>query len=258
MINFFRKIRKQSMDLNKTANYLKYAIGEIVLVVIGILLALQINDWNENRMNREKEADILKQLLNEYSNNLNQLISKIDIRNDVTYSVPSLLEYRKIAKDEINIDSVNLHISRLLTRATFDPELGVTNELINSEKLYLITNSELRTKLTAFTSNLSELIEEELATLNLVEDRFTPYLIEHYQIGPSMMASLIDDKFISKHKTYKTVKNFSSRDLFKKDNPYDLLQNDDMIDYLALLLSNTDYTNDNQLVLKLKLNTSLA
>lgn len=49
MIKFFRKIRYDLMGKNKTAKYLKYAIGEIVLVVIGILIALQINNWNETR-----------------------------------------------------------------------------------------------------------------------------------------------------------------------------------------------------------------
>ena len=49
MIKFFRKIRQNLLMENKTGKYLKYAIGEIVLVVIGILIALSINNWNENR-----------------------------------------------------------------------------------------------------------------------------------------------------------------------------------------------------------------
>jgi hypothetical protein len=49
MIKFFRKIRQNLLMENKTGKYFKYAIGEIVLVVIGILIALQINNWNENR-----------------------------------------------------------------------------------------------------------------------------------------------------------------------------------------------------------------
>ena len=47
MIKFFRTIRKNLISEGKTVNYLKYAIGEIVLVIIGILIALQINNWNE-------------------------------------------------------------------------------------------------------------------------------------------------------------------------------------------------------------------
>ena len=60
MINFFRKIRKKLADDNKPLKYVHYAIGEIVLVVIGISIALQINNWNEERKLAIVEIDILK------------------------------------------------------------------------------------------------------------------------------------------------------------------------------------------------------
>src|SRR5210317_996611 len=63
MIKFFRKIRKTLADDNKPLKYLRYAIGEIVLVVIGILIALQINNWNEQRKDRIIEKQILDEML---------------------------------------------------------------------------------------------------------------------------------------------------------------------------------------------------
>ena len=62
MIKFFRKIRYDLIVTNKTAKYFKYAIGEIVLVVIGILIALSINNWNEDRKSRKQEVKYLKNL----------------------------------------------------------------------------------------------------------------------------------------------------------------------------------------------------
>lgn len=62
MLPFFRRIRKQLADDNKFWQYTRYAIGEILLVVIGILIALQINNWNEQRKKREDELTILKEL----------------------------------------------------------------------------------------------------------------------------------------------------------------------------------------------------
>lgn len=56
MIKFFRKIRYDLMEKNKTGKYLKYAIGEILLVVIGILIALSINNWNEQKKPIEKNC----------------------------------------------------------------------------------------------------------------------------------------------------------------------------------------------------------
>jgi len=69
MINFFRKIRKKLADDNKPLKYMRYAIGEIVLVVIGILIALSINNWNEYRKDREKEQKVLETLVNNLERN---------------------------------------------------------------------------------------------------------------------------------------------------------------------------------------------
>ena len=63
MINFFRKIRKDLLSGGNTSKYLKYAIGEILLVVIGILIALQVNNWNVQRINNNLEAEYLSQLI---------------------------------------------------------------------------------------------------------------------------------------------------------------------------------------------------
>ena len=65
MIKFFRRIRYDLMEKNKTGKYFKYAIGEIVLVVIGILIALQINNWNESRKKEQVEKQVLKSLFQE-------------------------------------------------------------------------------------------------------------------------------------------------------------------------------------------------
>ena len=62
MLTFFRRIRKGLLGDGSTSKYLVYAIGEIALVVIGILIALQINNWNEYRKDRIKEKEILVNL----------------------------------------------------------------------------------------------------------------------------------------------------------------------------------------------------
>ena len=69
MINFFRKIRKKMADDNKPLKYMRYAIGEILLVVIGILIALQINNWNQNRITSARESLLLKEINTEFKFN---------------------------------------------------------------------------------------------------------------------------------------------------------------------------------------------
>ena len=71
MIKFFRKIRQNLVMQNKTSKYFKYAIGEIILVVIGILIALQINNWNSNRILQANQLQLSKRLLEETKRNMN-------------------------------------------------------------------------------------------------------------------------------------------------------------------------------------------
>jgi hypothetical protein len=85
MIKFFRHIRKTLLNEGKTSKYFKYAIGEIVLVVIGILIALQINTWNENR----KQID---------TQNAIYLIVKEDLETDISDFESFIQEYDTLQK----------------------------------------------------------------------------------------------------------------------------------------------------------------
>src|SRR6056297_3306833 len=73
MLRFFRHIRKSFTEQNKIRTYLLYAIGEILLVVIGILIALQVNNWNEQRSREAKEIEILETFELELTSSLNRL-----------------------------------------------------------------------------------------------------------------------------------------------------------------------------------------
>ncbi len=69
------------MEKNKTGKCFKYAIGEIVLVVIGILIALQVNDWNNSRKNNDLEDKILKEIYSNLNTDLKGLQSQIEQNN---------------------------------------------------------------------------------------------------------------------------------------------------------------------------------
>ena len=93
MIKFFRKIRRQLLTENKFTKYLIYAIGEIVLVVIGILIALQINNWNENRKNNTLERAFIKSLITDLNIDINRLNEVITYNEDKIITLDSLLTY---------------------------------------------------------------------------------------------------------------------------------------------------------------------
>ena len=244
MLKFFRSIRKGLLSEGKTSKYFKYAIGEIILVVLGILIALQLNTWNQNRQDRIQEQQILVQLLNEYENNLIQMNQKIFIRNETILSAYKLLQYKNDEMHNVVADSFNLHLGRLITRPTFDPELGVTTELTSSGKLYLIINNSLRNNITSFPSFLGELHEEEMVTFNIAEERFTPFIMEYYQFG-KIIGEMFNDEQIKNQNTFVVDKDYNSViDLFTQVDFEPLLHHPDFEDYLALMISNTGYTNE--------------
>ena len=92
MIKFFRKIRYDLMEKNKTGKYLKYAIGEIILVVIGILIALQINNWNETRKERQEERDILSDLQLDIRVDIERLNYQLDFKKEMVRNYKNCLE----------------------------------------------------------------------------------------------------------------------------------------------------------------------
>ena len=170
MIKFFRKIRYDLMGENKTGKYLKYAIGEIILVVIGILVALQINNWNEGRKDNIKEQAILIQLEEEYNANLKQLEAKMQMRSSVVTSGISLLKYMNTPK-LIARDSVILHLGLINNDATFDP---IQNDLISSGNIRLIHNQKLKSLLSNWSSDLIAVQEQEKMTSMLVHEIMRP------------------------------------------------------------------------------------
>ena len=109
MINFFRKIRKQLADQNKPLKYFRYAVGEIVLVMIGILLALQVNNWNEERKDQRELRNILQSIV-------------ADMKEDV-----DLMKWanEELKKDNEKIKSfLNLHDYSGFTRDSLEQSLG--------------------------------------------------------------------------------------------------------------------------------------
>jgi len=180
MIKFFRHIRFDLMEKNKTGKYLKYAIGEIVLVVIGILIALSINNWNEKIKNRKQESQILLQLKDEYQENLTEIDLKISMRKDMLDACTRLLGYYDNSKTWTLADSVASDFTKTLYTPTFNPVVGVTSELLSSGKLYLIQNKRLKPMLTNWTGVTNRLIEYEEDLRSHNENQYAPYLKQYH------------------------------------------------------------------------------
>lgn len=157
MIKLFRNIRKNLLAEGKSSRYLKYAIGEIILVVIGILIALQINNWKELQKEHLQEQTILKRLKQEFESNKTQLENKVAIRNRVIESASDLLVYFD-TPEIATIDSIYIKHARLLTPTTFDP---IQNNLVESGTLEIIRNEDLKRLLINWSTDVIQLQETE-------------------------------------------------------------------------------------------------
>ncbi|WP_350293372.1 DUF6090 family protein [uncultured Croceitalea sp.] len=169
MIKFFRYIRKDLMEKNKTGKYFKYAIGEIILVVIGILIALQINNWNENRKDRQKEKVYI-------TNIQRDLKAQIVILDRATKgelnSYENLLAAQKsfYQNNGFVVSTENLaNISAINDRFTFNIIDTALDEVKSSGDLDIIQKSAVKDSLLKYYDEL-RLSAQIIASNNLQND----------------------------------------------------------------------------------------
>ena len=148
MIKFFRHIRKNLLMENKKSKYFKYAIGEIILVVIGILIALSINNWNELRKERLNEGEILKTLNEEFSRNNITLDSTLILikrtENALRVVLQSIQPKPQLNYTPIQLDSL---LNYTLSNPYWSRSEYTLRNLESSGKLSTLSNEELKSKL---------------------------------------------------------------------------------------------------------------
>lgn len=145
MIKLFRHIRQNLIMENKSANYLKYVIGEIVLVVIGILIALQINNWNESRKERVVETELLRNLRNSLISDIENQIDPF--LNQIQLDLKNIDDIKHFFNtSEIYNDSMNIKFNSIMYSKNFAYEVTSYKALENAG-IQLIQNTELKTQI---------------------------------------------------------------------------------------------------------------
>jgi len=205
MIKFFRKIRQKMLSENKFSKYLLYAIGEIILVVFGILIALQINNWNQNRSERQVEKRLLLELYNNLEYNEQRL--NLDIKEEFK-SIHSVKQVLKILENRLPYqDSMDYHFDRSL----YSPDIVLSStafKSIQSRGFDVIASDSLRNAIiTLFENDYGFLLSQTVR----LEDQFwpsslLPLLHKHFRIK-SMEGNPFNDELGSKPVDYEALLN---------------------------------------------------
>ncbi len=151
MINLLRRIRRNTMTENKPDLYLVYAIGEVVLVVIGILVALQIDNWNENKRLRNIEQQYLLSLKEEFNYNKIELARVMNLNTMYTDYALEISDHTGPENPEITEKEFeDMAMGAFSAEVHYNPNQGVLDEVISSGKLGIFNNDELKFALSSW------------------------------------------------------------------------------------------------------------
>ena len=182
MIKFFRKIRQNLIMENKTSKYFKYAIGEIFLVVIGILIALQINNWNQERQLQNEEKIILKNIHTEFLENKVALKLGVEENNQGCKASIALMNLVGQKREHIlqhNLDSL-MYV--MLETGSFRPSENTISDLLQSGKLQLLQNEDLKNLLYKWTRTLKKTDVSYSRVELKIDNELIPYLSKYYSM----------------------------------------------------------------------------
>ncbi|MFZ0489845.1 MAG: DUF6090 family protein [Salegentibacter sp.] len=165
MINFFRKFRKKLLIGNNFSKYLIYAIGEIILLVIGILIALQINNYNERRKDRNKEQIVLRNLNEDFLANQKIIDRTLALHQ---YHLHELHLYLKHLGPNVSALTDSIYKFDVSDYGTLNLIDGTLQAVINSDILGIIQNELLKKKLSTYPSSFAYYKEFEDVNRDIV------------------------------------------------------------------------------------------
>ena len=155
MIKFFRKIRQNLLSEGKTGKYIKYAIGEIILVVIGILIAVQINDWNNNRIEKKSDYQLIEALITDLKSKDREILSDLEYGKSLITNTDKMVDNWAENK---SIDTLKLKFSIQFLGgdgAFFNDKSPVLDGITNSDLWKRLPDSLLRQIDDVYRSNLT-------------------------------------------------------------------------------------------------------
>ena len=178
MLTYLRKIRKSLIESGSATKYMLYAIGEIALVVIGILIALQINNWNEWQKSRTKEKQTLEDVRATILSNNESLSRQIET---ISYYTSSGNRVYKWIKGEIHFDSISPHAWQSAMMNGANLKLSTSGyEALKNNGFDLLTNLELKKEIINLFENVYSDLERQQTWGTAINPAHDKFLLEHF------------------------------------------------------------------------------
>ena len=178
MLRFFRSIRKKLIEQDNIRKYLLYAVGEILLVVIGILIALQVNNWNEERLENQKEEKIISRLHTEFTNNHEELLITLARIDSSRTALEVLLDLEKNGfESDKSVDEWNHILFNSLQTPTWNPSSYVLSDLKNGGRISSLNDEEL-VKLLFSWERLYDNAVENTSNFKRILEIYLDYMID--------------------------------------------------------------------------------
>ena len=191
MIKFFRKIRQNLLMENKMGKYFKYAIGEIILVVIGILIALQVNNWNQSQKNSELSKLYVENFIKSVESDIVFLNDRMKINEKQIQNIASIINTLSTQKKllESELTSFFEQNYSLGFESYFIPELSTFRQFESNNGSVLIENKKLTDKLYEY-----YLLNER----NEKNGEISTQLYQHNYVTKNLMKHLATGDFLEK------------------------------------------------------------
>lgn len=167
------------MEQNKVRTYLLYAIGEILLVVIGILIALQVNNWNEERKANKAEKFILMSLKQDFEIRYDELI---EFKRARKQSFAAIQYFGNLINNPATLppDSINdVQMAKFSNALSFNDQFKTMDMLFSTGMISELSNPELKRLLISWPQQVEEMMEEQRSRLGFYRNIIVPFLLEY-------------------------------------------------------------------------------
>jgi hypothetical protein len=197
MLSYLRKIRSKLVKEGNMLKYLTYAFGEIIIVVIGILLALYLNNWNQERTEKKLELQYYQSIKIQLNEDLNTLNGEIEYNqnflNQFSYAKKLIL-----LKDKSKIDTLGKIALNMVRFSDFRRKSNIYQTLVNSGEIVIINNNKITEKLQSLEENYTYINRLEENHASIILSQIIPEIRQVIQFDPLKvvdMNSLFSYKF---------------------------------------------------------------